>query len=117
MKTNGTKIISPRRIRILIYRGQAATITLYSVIAVVQNVALVKDLEIKNNDSANLFDLYQEADKKARRGEMAVRIVLDMETAYPDEFHDFRDKSRAKLAQPNPLLPIKKAAAKTGSKN
>ena len=63
-----------------------------------ENAALKKDLEIKNRDSANLFNLLQEAEKKARHGEMAVRIVLDMETAYPDEFHALRDKSRTRLA-------------------
>lgn len=68
----------------------------------VKNAALEKDLEIKKKDSANLFNLYQEADKKARRGEMAIKIVFDMETAYPDEFHALRDKSRVKLAETKP---------------
>ena len=80
----------------------------------VQNVALAKDLEIKNNDSANLFDLYQEADKKARRGEMAIKIVVDMETAYPDEFHALRDKSRKKLAGNNSAPSNKKGSGKDG---
>ena len=80
----------------------------------VQNVALAKDLEIKNNDSANLFDLFQEADKKARHGEMAVRIVLDMETAYPDEFHALRDKSRKKLAGQQSVPSNKKGSGKDG---
>ena len=35
---------------------------------------------------------------------MAIRIVVDMETAYPDEFHALRDRSRAKLAQPKPAV-------------
>ena len=80
----------------------------------VQNVALAKDLEIKNNDSANLFNLYQEADKKARRGEMAIKIVVDMETAYPDEFHALRDKSRKKLAENNSAPSNKKGSGKDG---
>ena len=80
----------------------------------VKNAALEKDLEIKKKDSANLFNLYQEADKKARRGEIAIKIVVDMETAYPDEFHALRDKSRKKLAGQQYAPSTKKSSGKDG---
>ena len=66
------------------------------------NAALKKENEIKGKDNAYLFNLYQEEQKKNEKAQTAIKIVVDMETAYPDEFHALREKSRAKLAQSKP---------------
>ena len=66
-----------------------------------------KDLDIKNKDSANLFNLYQEERKKNEKAQTAVKIVVDMETAYPEQLHKLLKDSREKLAQPK-LTPLNK---------
>ena len=78
-----------------------------------ENVALKKDLDIKKKDSANLFNLYQEERKKNERAQTAVKIVVDMETAYQEQFHKLTKNSREKFAQPS-VLSNKNGRGKDG---
>ena len=66
-----------------------------------QNAALKKDLEIKNRDSADLFNQMQTAQKKNETAERALKMMLDMEAAYPEELSALLSKSRQKKAPPS----------------
>ena len=65
-----------------------------------QNAALKKDLEIKNMDSSDLFNQMQTAQKKNETAEKALKMILDMEAAYPEELSALLFKSRQKKAPP-----------------
>ncbi len=61
-----------------------------------ENAAYKEHLKIKNEDSGNLFQLLQAAERKNRGNDAAFNMVADMLSAYPDEFDALLKKSRAK---------------------
>ena len=61
-----------------------------------KNAAYKEHLRIKNEDSSNLFNLLQEAQRKNIGNDAAFKMITDMITAYPDEFNALLKKSREK---------------------
>ena len=64
------------------------------------NAALKKENEIKGRDNADLFNQLQTAQKKNETAEKALKMILDMEAAYPEELSALLSKSRQKKAPP-----------------
>lgn len=62
----------------------------------VENATLRQSLDIKNNDAADLFSQLQKAERSDKGKETAFRMVNDILFAYPDEFNELLQKSRAK---------------------
>lgn len=60
-----------------------------------QNAALQKSLDIKNKDTADLFEQLQRAERLGKGKNSAFRMVGDMMSAYPEEFDALLKKSRA----------------------
>ncbi len=61
-----------------------------------ENAAYKEHLKIKNEDSGNLFQLLQAAERKNKGNDAAFNMVADMLSAYPDEFDALLKKSREK---------------------
>lgn len=66
-----------------------------------KNAALQKDLEIKNRDCADLFNQIQTAHKQNEAAERALKMILDIQAAYPEELSALLSKSRQKKS-PSP---------------
>lgn len=60
-----------------------------------QNAALQKSLDIKNKDTADLFEQLQRAERLGKGKDTAFKMVGDMMSAYPEEFDALLKKSRA----------------------
>ena len=60
-----------------------------------QNAALQKSLDIKNKDTADLFEQLQRAERLGKGKDSAFKMVGDMMSAYPEEFDALLKKSRA----------------------
>ncbi len=67
------------------------------------NAAYKQQLEIKNRDSKDLFNLVQEQERKLRTSEKAYRMVTDIIETYPDEFEALLSKARHKKNPPTPF--------------
>ncbi len=67
------------------------------------NAAYKQQLEIKNRDSKDLFNLVQEQERKLRTSEKAYKMVTDIIETYPDEFEALLSKARQKK---NPFTPF-----------
>ena len=65
-----------------------------------KNAVLKKENEIKGRDNADLFSQMQAAQKKNETAEKALKMILDMEAAYPEELSALLSKSRQKNAPP-----------------
>ena len=64
------------------------------------NAAYKQQLEIKNRDSKDLFNLVQEQERKLRTSEKAYKMVTDIIETYPDEFEALLSKARQKKNPP-----------------
>ena len=64
------------------------------------NAAYKQQLEIKNRDSKDLFNLVQEQERKLRTSEKAYKMVTDIIETYPDEFEELLSKARQKKNPP-----------------
>ena len=67
------------------------------------NAAYKQQLEIKNRDSKDLFNLVQEQERKLRTSEKAYKMVTDIIETYPDEFEALLSKARQKKNPPTPF--------------
>ena len=65
-----------------------------------KNAVLKRENEIKGKDNADLFNQMQAAQKKNETAEKALKMILDMEEAYPQELSALLSKSRQKKAPP-----------------
>jgi len=63
-----------------------------------KNEQLQREIKIRSQDQSDLFKQLQEATQVNRRKDTAYRIVVDMMSAYPDEFDELLKKSRDKKA-------------------
>ena len=57
-----------------------------------------QEIKIRGRDQSDLFKQLQEAKKTDSRKETAYKVVVDMMSAYPDEFDELLKKSRDKKA-------------------
>lgn len=57
-----------------------------------------QEIKIRGRDQSDLFKQLQEAKKTDSRKETAYKVVVDMMSAYPDEFNELLKKSRDKKA-------------------
>lgn len=57
-----------------------------------------QEIKIRGRDQSDLFKQLQEAKKTDSRKETAYKAVVDMMSAYPDEFDELLKKSRDKKA-------------------
>ncbi len=78
-----------------------------------ENAAYKEHLKIKNEDTSNLFKLLQEAEKKNKHNDIAIKVVTDMMAAYPDEFNALLEKSREKK---KPIIPFNSSQSDKGGK-
>ena len=60
-----------------------------------QNAALQKSLDIRNKDTADLFEQLKRAERLGKGKDTAFKMVGDMMSAYPEEFDALLKKSRA----------------------
>ncbi len=66
-----------------------------------------QEIKIRGRDQSDLFKQLQEAKKADSRKETAYKVVVDMMSAYPDEFDELLKKSRDKKAGIN-HTPVRK---------
>ncbi len=66
-----------------------------------------QEIKIRGRDQSDLFKQLQEAKKTDSRQETAYKVVVDMMSAYPDEFDELLKKSRDKKAGIN-HTPVRK---------
>lgn len=67
-----------------------------------ENTALKKHIEIKNRDSADLFNQMQEAQKRNDTAEAALGMVSDIMAVYPERFRQLLSESRQAKSAPPP---------------
>ncbi len=79
-----------------------------------ENAAYKEHLRIKNEDTGNLFQLLQAAERKNRGNDAAFNMVADMLSAYPDEFDALLKKSRAKKNPPTSFNGNRNSSGKGG---
>ena len=65
-----------------------------------KNEQLQREIQIRSQDQSDLFKQLQEANQVNSRKDTAYRIVVDMMSAYPDEFDALLHKSRANKNAP-----------------
>lgn len=68
-----------------------------------KNEQLQREIKIRSQDQSDLFKQLQEATQVNSRKDTAYKIVVDMMSAYPDEFDALLQKSRAKKNLPTPF--------------
>ena len=66
-----------------------------------ENAALRQSKAIADKDRADLFEQLQRAERLGSGKESAYKMVSDMLSAYPDEFDELLNKSRAKKTAPS----------------
>lgn len=69
-----------------------------------KNEQLQREIKIRGRDQSDLFKQLQEANQVNSRKDTAYKIVVDIMSAYPDEFDALLQKSRAKK---NTLTPFR----------
>ena len=72
-----------------------------------ENAAYRVEQKRLQREVGNLFQDWQDAERRAHRNEDAASAVRDMETAYPSEYKDLLSKSRRKLNPAAYYTPIR----------